>query len=68
MDEAPRIAPAELKRRLDAGEDVAVLDVRRGSWDRSDIKIPRAQRIEVDELLDARAKLARETAIVTYCT
>ena len=68
MDDAPRISVEELKRRLDEGDDVVILDVRKGSWYRSDVKIPGAVRIDLDELAQPDGKLAPETPTVTYCT
>ena len=68
MDDAPRISVEELKRRLDEGDDVVILDVRKGSWYRSDVKIPGAVRIDLDELAQPDRKLAPETPTVTYCT
>lgn len=68
MDEAPRISVDELKRRLDEGEETVVLDVRRGSWDRSDVKVKGAIRMELEDALAPRAPFSPGTLIVAYCT
>ena len=68
MDEAPRVSVEELKRRIDEGEDVVVLDVRRGSWARSDVKIKGAIRMELEDALAPDVGLPRAGTIVGYCT
>ena len=68
MDDAPRVSPEELKRRIDEGEDVVILDLRRGSWHRSDVKIPGAVRMELEEVDGRLRDLSPEASIVTYCT
>jgi rhodanese-related sulfurtransferase len=68
MDQAPRVNAEELKRRVDAGEEVVILDVRRGSWERSDVKIKGAVRMELQDVLAPDAPLPRGAAIVAYCT
>ena len=69
MEDAPRIDPEELKRRLDSGDDLLVLDVRRGSWHRSDVKIPGAVRMELEEALARNGNGIPEGGeVVTYCT
>ena len=68
MEEAPRIGVDELKQRMEAGEDLFILDMRRGSWWRSDVKIKGAVRMEREEVLEPDGKLPHESLIVTYCT
>ena len=68
MEPTPRVTPDELKRRLDEGEEVLVLDVRRGSWRRSDVKLRGAVRMELEEILRPEGRVPREVRIVTYCT
>ena len=68
MEEAPRIGVDELKQRMEAGEELFILDMRRGSWWRSDVKIKGAVRMEREEVLDPDGKLPHESLIVTYCT
>src|SRR5215510_412979 len=64
-----RIAPEELKARLDAGEDVLVVDVR----DRLDFEaepsiIPGALHMTTEELDDRHREIPRERDIILYCT
>ncbi len=68
MEATPRVTAEELKRRLDEGEDVMVLDVRRGSWRRSDVKLRGAVRMELEEILRPEGRVPREVRVVTYCT
>ncbi|HEX3175720.1 MAG TPA: VTT domain-containing protein [Methylomirabilota bacterium] len=64
-----RITPEELKRRLDAGENIVVVDVRdRLDFDAEPTIIPGALHLATDEL-DARYReIPRERDIVLYCT
>jgi len=64
-----RITPEELKRRLDDGVDVLVVDVR----DRLDFEaepsiIPGALHLTLEELEDRHHEIPREREIVLYCT
>ncbi len=68
MEATPRVTAEELKRRLDEGEDVTVLDVRRGSWRRSDVKLRGAVRMELEEILRPEGRVPRDVRVVTYCT
>ncbi len=63
-----RIDAQELKRRMDAGEPVTVLDARAPqAWDASDRKIRGAVRMPADNLhIDAAWPKDRLT--VAYCT
>ena len=50
MPEAPRITAQELRRRMDAGADFTIIDVRNPqAWGQSDTMIPEAIRIPRDE-------------------
>ena len=68
MNDAPRVTADQLNERLEAGEDFVVLDVRRGSYERSDVKIKGAIRIEPDALAEEYEQLAAGATVVTYCT
>ena len=51
MADAPRITVEELKRRMDAGEDFTVIDVRNpNAWAETDTVIPEAIRVPLDKL------------------
>jgi membrane protein DedA with SNARE-associated domain len=64
-----RIAPEELKRKLDAGEEVVVVDLR-GSLDfEADPQtIPGALRTDASAIDGLREQLARAPEVVLYCT
>jgi membrane protein DedA with SNARE-associated domain len=64
-----RIAPDDLKRRLDAGEDIVVVDLR-GSLDfEADPEtIPGALRIDAEAIEEIPQALASAAEIVLYCT
>jgi len=66
-DEVPRITPNELKRFLDAGQDVIVVDARsRASYDH--LHIPGALSIPLDEIEARYDELPKGKKIVLYCT
>jgi rhodanese-related sulfurtransferase len=51
MAEAPRIAVEELKRRIEAGEDFTIIDVRKSEvWAESDTQIPEAIRVPLEKI------------------
>ncbi len=64
-----RITPEELKRKLDSGEDVVVVDLR-GSLDfeAEPETIPGARRLDAAELDQASDELARAPEVILYCT
>ncbi len=50
MADAPRITAKELKRRMDAGEDFTLIDVRNpNAWAESDTMMPDAIRVPLDQ-------------------
>jgi rhodanese-related sulfurtransferase len=53
---------------MESGEDVLLLDVRRGSWGRSDVKAKGALRIPPDEVESRLDEIPKNKLIVTYCT
>jgi hydroxyacylglutathione hydrolase len=69
MPEAPRITVDELKRRMDAGEDFTVIDVRNPqAWDQSDTMMPGAIRIPLDDFERHLSQIPKNRPVVTYCT
>jgi hypothetical protein len=64
-----RITPEELKKKMDAGEEVVIVDLR-GSMDfeAEPITIPGARRISAADLDSAKDELAKAPEIVLYCT
>ena len=64
-----RIEPAELKRKLDAGENVLVVDVRTSlDIQRAPYMIPGAVWLTPEELERCPPKIARTGEIVVYCS
>jgi rhodanese-related sulfurtransferase len=65
----PRITVDELKRRMEAGEEFTVIDVRNpAAWAKSDVSIPGAIRVPHDEWVNALTRIPKNRPIVTYCT
>ncbi|MBV9279040.1 MAG: hypothetical protein JOZ41_03070 [Chloroflexi bacterium] len=68
-EQVPAIAVSELKRRLDRGEDILVLDVRQpDAYRQFPAAIPGEVRIYPAELPDRFGELPRDRPIVAYCT
>ena len=69
MADAHRMSVEELKRRMDAGEDITVIDTRNPqAWEQSDTKIPGAIRVPLDHPGESLPRKPKERAIVAYCT
>ncbi len=64
-----RIKPEELKSRLDAGEEMVVIDLRdQMDFNANPQTIPTAIRMPPDELEERHEELPRELDVVLYCT
>ncbi len=69
MAEAPRITPKELKKRMDAGEDFTLIDVRNpNALAESDTMMPGAIRVPLDEWERNLNRIPKSRPVVTYCT
>ena len=69
MADAPRITAQELKRRMDAGEDFTVIDVRNpNAWAETDTVIPEAIRVPLDKLEENLPRIPKSRPVVAYCT
>lgn len=69
MPEAPRITAEALKKRMDAGEDFTIIDVRNPqAWAQSDTMIPEAVRIPIDDFEHHLSQIPTNRAVVAYCT
>jgi len=67
VSQVPRIKPQELKEKLDANEDVIVVDARsRKNYD--SLHIPGALSIPLSEIEERHGELPQEGEIVLYCT
>ena len=69
MSDAPRITVNELKRRMDAGEDFTIIDVRNPqAWAQTDTMLPEAIRVPLDEFEQHLSQIPKNRPVVTYCT
>jgi rhodanese-related sulfurtransferase len=69
MADAPRITAAEVKRRMDEGEHVVLLDTRNPTaWAEADSMIPGAIRVPADDVDAYLRQIPRGPMTVTYCT
>lgn len=67
-EDVPRITRDDLKAKLDRNEDFTLLDVRApGDYDRSDVKLPGAIRVTLDELPSRAGEFDRDKEAVAYC-
>jgi len=63
------IAPEELKRKLDVGEDIVVVDLRSTfEFDADNVKVPGSIHILPDELDRRHEEIPRDRDVVLYCT
>jgi rhodanese-related sulfurtransferase len=64
-----RITVEELKEKLDAGEDVVIVDLRHSMDFEADPEtIPGAFRMDAQELEEKNDRLPRDREIILYCT
>ena len=67
--EVQKITVKELKEKLDRGEAVTILDVRNPTaWANSDVRLPGAVRIAMDDLDSMAEAFDRTKDVVAYCT
>jgi rhodanese-related sulfurtransferase len=64
------ITPEEAKQRLDRGDRIVFVDARNPTaWGSSDVKLPGALRIPLDDVQSHVSEIPRDGATtVTYCT
>jgi len=63
-----RITPEELKEKIDAGEDVVVVDLRHSiDFDSQPMTIPGALHMDAAELEEASSIIPRDREIVLFC-
>ena len=69
MADAPRITVEELRRRMEAGEDFTVIDLRNPlAWAESESMLPEAIRLPVDKLEQNLPRIPKDRPVVAYCT
>ncbi len=66
---APRITKEELLKKMEAGEDLLILDVRNDAdYMRSETRLPGAVRVTLDEIEGFAASIGVQRQVVAYCT
>lgn len=60
------ITPAELKRRLDSGESLIVIDVRE-DWELAITRVPFATHIPMDEIIERVDEIPKDRQVVFMC-
>ena len=69
MADTLRITVDELKRRMEAGEDFLLIDVRNPQvWAESDTMLPEAIRIPMEKLEENLPRIPKNKPVVAYCT
>ena len=69
MPQNDRITVDELHKRMQAGEDFTLVDVRNPqAWAQSDVMAPNALRVPVDSFEQHLYDIPKNKPIVTYCT
>ena len=69
MADALRMTVDELKRRMEAGEDFVLIDVRNPqAWAESDSMLPEAIRVPMDKLEENLPRIPKNKPVVAYCT
>jgi len=64
-----RITPEELKRMLDAGENIQIVDLRHSvEFEADPLTIPSALRLDPKEIEQRQQEIPRDRDVVLYCT
>jgi rhodanese-related sulfurtransferase len=69
MPDDLRIGIEDLRKRMESGEDFVFIDTRNPqAWAQSDVTLPNAIRVPVDNFEEYLDKIPRNKSIVAYCT
>jgi len=69
MPDNLRITVDEVRKRMEAGEEFVLIDTRnRQAWSQSDVKLPEAIRLPLDNLDENLSKTPKDKPVVAYCT
>ena len=69
MADSLRITVDELKRRMESGQDITIIDVRRPDiWEESDTMIPESIRMSPYSLEQNLWRIPKGRPVVAYCT
>jgi len=64
-----RVTPEELRKMIESGEDLAVVDLRRSlEVEYDNLKLPGAIWIDLDELEQRQEEIPREKDVILYCS
>lgn len=64
-----RISVDDVKKRMQAGEDFVFIDTRNPqAWAESDVTLPNAIRVPVDDFEEYLNEIPKNKSLVTYCT
>ena len=64
-----RITVDEAHRRMQSGEQLTFIDTRNPhAWAQSDVTLPQAIRVPLDEYTKHLSELPKDKPLVTYCT
>lgn len=64
-----RITPEELKRKIDTGEDLVIVDLRHSvDFEAEPITIPKAVRMDAEDLEQAASLIPTDRDVILYCT
>jgi len=64
-----RISLDDLRARMKSGEDFVFIDTRNPqAWAESDVTLPNAIRVPVDDFEDYLDSIPNDKSVVTYCT
>jgi hypothetical protein len=67
--EPKRITTKELKRRLDSGERLVILDDRgQEAWEKSDLQIPSSLRVPADQVDRFVDRIPANRPVITFCS
>ncbi len=66
---APRITKEDLMKKMEAGEDLLIIDVRSDvDYNGSGFRLPGSVRVQLDEVEGFAATIGRVRQAVAYCT
>ena len=69
MPDSLRITVDEVRKRMEAGEDFVLIDTRNPqAWSQSDVKLPEAIRLPLENLDENLSKIPNAKPVVAYCT
>ena len=69
MPDNLRITVDEVRKRMEAGENFVLIDTRNPqAWSQSDVKLPEAIRLPLDNLDENLSKIPKDKLVVAYCT